>query len=161
MKKCVACGRKNEESALICVHCNFDIQAGDERLRELLESAEWKEATRNEKKSNFLVLGITGTVVVGFIGALLFGGFSGSSSDLSSEIAVRSCKQSVEARLKAPGTANYVNIEARKHLTLEDNYLVEGSVDSENSFGALLRSEFQCTVEGSNGDTTTRLVYLR
>jgi len=61
--------------------------------------------------------------------------------------AVRVCKEKfIPDRLKAPATAKFSNI------TTTDNagtYTVTGSVDSENSFGALIRSTFICSVHSS------------
>jgi hypothetical protein len=39
-------------------------------------------------------------------------------------------------------------------------YTVTGTVDSENSFGAMLRSNFQCTVTVTDDKTLTSVDYL-
>jgi hypothetical protein len=41
-----------------------------------------------------------------------------------------------------------------------DHYLVQGTVDSENTFGAMVRSNFSCDVK-DNGDDTWTLKALR
>lgn len=52
----------------------------------------------------------------------------------------------IAARLKAPATAKYLDVTVTQ---LGDVYTVTGSVDSENSFGALIRSTFTCKVKDS------------
>lgn len=58
------------------------------------------------------------------------------------------CEDFIEERLKAPATAEY------EHSTTFTNpaYRVTGTVDSENGFGAMIRSEFTCVVEPKGED---------
>jgi hypothetical protein len=66
------------------------------------------------------------------------------------------CKESVTKRLRAPSTAEFVGSayldiqhhvfhDLGKHKTKND-FLVKGEVDSQNGFGAMLRSEFSCSI---------------
>ncbi|WP_437582746.1 hypothetical protein ACSAGD_10790 [Paramicrobacterium sp. CJ85] len=57
------------------------------------------------------------------------------------------CEDAVRDQLKAPDTAEFDT-----SATGSGTYTVTGTVDSENSFGAMLRSDFQCTVV-IDGDT--------
>lgn len=57
------------------------------------------------------------------------------------------CYDAVLDELKAPSTADLVNISA--YPDGDDHWIVNGSVDAENSFGAMLRSEFTCDLEQS------------
>jgi hypothetical protein len=66
------------------------------------------------------------------------------------------CQTFVERRLKAPGTADFHDLDATGK---EPNFVVTGTVDSENSFGAKLRNAFECTVTHTDGDNY-RLVDL-
>jgi len=59
--------------------------------------------------------------------------------------ATEACKGFVENQLKAPATAQFVGVEATLHGV--DTYDVLGGVDSENGFGALIRSTFSCTTQ--------------
>lgn len=52
------------------------------------------------------------------------------------------CEQFVDKRLKSPGSADY-NLVATQDGTL---WTVTGTVDSENSFGASLRSTVRCSL---------------
>lgn len=56
--------------------------------------------------------------------------------------AQRYCQDEVSARLKAPSTAEFTNVDTSGM----GPFTVTGSVDSENSFGATLRATFTCHV---------------
>lgn len=67
------------------------------------------------------------------------------------------CKDQVKARLKAPSTAEFSDVEA---VGYAGSYTVTGNVDAENSFGAALRSTFSCdvVVEGDLTKTSNVLI---
>jgi len=58
--------------------------------------------------------------------------------------ATTNCQAFVKERLKAPATAKFSN-EVRREME-GGFYIVTGSVDSQNSFGATLRSKYNCMV---------------
>ena len=67
------------------------------------------------------------------------------------------CTDFVKDRLKAPATASFPDYsEDERHVTVigseEGPYTVQSSVDSENSFGAKVRTDFTCTVTHVSGD---------
>jgi hypothetical protein len=64
------------------------------------------------------------------------------------------CQKLIEDNLKAPATAQFTGQKIRE--TGEYKYVVTGHVDSENGFGALVRSDYRCTI--ANG--TVRLTKL-
>lgn len=64
------------------------------------------------------------------------------------------CEQLVEESLKAPATAEFGESTATRSGS---EWIVTGSVDSENSFGAMLRNEFQCSVRVVDGTIQRRL----
>jgi hypothetical protein len=51
----------------------------------------------------------------------------------------------VEKQLKSPSTAKFSNMKST--LQYENVFAVEGSVDSQNSFGAMIRNDFSCIIE--------------
>lgn len=66
----------------------------------------------------------------------------------------RVCRDFTAAKLKAPATAVFPNLKELERLRdygfKKDNgraYELLGYVDSENSFGAMLRTDFSCVVE--------------
>ena len=65
------------------------------------------------------------------------------------------CKQFVEDRLKSPGSAKWRDPFGDQVTYSGDGkgpITVTASVDSQNGFGALLRSSYSCTVTNSGGD---------
>lgn len=94
-------------------------------------------------------------VVVG-CAAWLLGGSSDSKAnkaDLDKQTAVVMCQQFVGDRLKAPGSAKYSGVEDTKITPTSGThgFKVVGYVDSENSFGAKLRSDYTCVVRTTDG----------
>lgn len=78
-----------------------------------------------------------------------------STTDVGSFEAEYACNDFARDRLKSPSTAHF-NEDTSSNVG--NRWTVSGSVDSENSFGASLRSTFTCTMTIS-GDTW-RLVDL-
>ncbi|MGW9597382.1 hypothetical protein ACWHLZ_44780 [Streptomyces chartreusis] len=86
---------------------------------------------------------------------------TGDGDPLSESAAVM-CEDFVTQRLKSPGTAEFPGVwDADYAVTkvLSDTkpwkYEVTGVVDSENSFGGIVRSEYVCTVSTKDDDTWT------
>lgn len=69
--------------------------------------------------------------------------------------AIAQCEARIEKLLKAPSTAEFDS-----DATGSGTWTVSGTVDSENSFGAMLRSNFQCTVKIAGNSATTTVDYL-
>ena len=64
------------------------------------------------------------------------------------------CEERMNAQLKSPGSADYpfahsTSVEA---LAEPNRYRLASYVDSQNAFGAVLRTKFACIVEGSGED---------
>lgn len=70
------------------------------------------------------------------------------SSQLNNMEAFDVCKKFVSARLKAPSTATWRNPlgDQVTYSGRTDRVTVVATVDSENSFGAKIRSSYECTV---------------
>lgn len=62
----------------------------------------------------------------------------------------------IDSLLKSPSTAKYASITEWKFSKSENVIITQGYVDSQNSFGATLRSQFQVTY--TNG-TITSLIF--
>lgn len=63
------------------------------------------------------------------------------------------CQEFVKDRLKAPSTAEFPwsfdDYQTNRLVTHENAYNIEGHVDSQNSFGAMLRSRFTCKIQNT------------
>jgi hypothetical protein len=58
--------------------------------------------------------------------------------------AYRACERAVESQLKSPSTADFSGATGSTITSSGDTYKVSGTVDSENGFGAMVRSGFSC-----------------
>jgi hypothetical protein len=82
------------------------------------------------------------------------------ASEESKIAAFTMSKEFVEDRLKAPGTAEFPWYDKAKVSHLGGGkYMVLAYVDSQNGFGALLRSKYLCTLRNT-GDNRWRLIDL-
>ncbi|MFE0142190.1 hypothetical protein [[Kitasatospora] papulosa] len=86
---------------------------------------------------------------------------SGDGKPLDESAAVM-CEDFVKQRLKSPGTAEFPGVtdgDYAKTTVLSDvkpwKYKVTGVVDSQNSFGATVRSNYTCTTSTKDDDTWT------
>jgi len=171
MRECRACEEKIPDAEKFCHHCGAH---QDEPNVMLGKSAQergqsepdtplpFAELTRDfEKASNgclkvsLLIIG--GIVALSLIITAFSGGFGGSGSGAGA--AKRACHNTVESSLKSPSTARFSS-SVSGHNTKEDNFLVEGTVDAQNSFGATVRNSFQCVVDTSGSRPRVTLNYL-
>jgi len=111
------------------------------------------------------------TALLGLSATLLLVSCGGEPSPAELEASAETaCKAWVREQLKAPSTAEFADlstVNAQADFTEQDvydglidksMYTVEGSVDSENSFGAMLRASFVC--ETRHTEETWQLVSI-
>lgn len=104
-----------------------------------------------------ILLSIIGLCVV----AVMFSGNRKTSGAKLDEWGAQvSCEDAVSNMLKAPATAKFDNWV--RNANGDGSFTVTGTVDSQNSFGAMLRSQFSCKVrDKGNGQSGTIVEYLR
>lgn len=73
-----------------------------------------------------------------------------SGTDDQSTMAEVMCEDFVKARLKSPGSAEFGPTDTARE---DDVYTVRGPVDSQNGFGAMLRSDYVCVVRDNPDDS--------
>jgi hypothetical protein len=116
-------------------------------------------------------LGVLGLVVfLGVLGALMAAGKDGNSKGPASRSAeslrYSACLVShdfVKDRLKAPASAKFQNCGDATVVVTGSRYKVESHVDSQNSFGAMLRSQYVAIVDyqgSSGGEENWRLASI-
>jgi hypothetical protein len=75
------------------------------------------------------------------------------------------CEALVKDKLRSPGTAEFGSIWDGENSTATDNgdgtWHVEGQVDSQNGFGAMVRSVFTCTIEVEGTEPVRKQVLKR
>lgn len=124
-----------------------DDEFEDDEPDEDVEPADDQRQKARSKGVTWLVLGVA-VVAACCIGGVVKGCGGGGSPQDEKVSAISGCEELVKDRLKAPSTAEFSNEAADGG---DGSYVVDGDVDSENSFGAMLRSHFTCTVH-SAGD---------
>lgn len=92
-------------------------------------------------------------VVLVFVACTVRSINSGNRDSDNEYEAIAQCEARIDRLLKAPATADYETDATPQ----SGSWIVTGHVDSENSFGASVRSTFQCTVT-INGDRATTKV---
>lgn len=106
-------------------------------------------------------------VVIAIVVVVVLAAFGSKKSDSDnpapagtkdhSAMAFTMCKEFVKGSLKSPGSAKFRNeFEEDGEVTVsgygDGPFVVRSSVDSQNGFGALLRSNFVCTVSYTGDD---------
>lgn len=109
-------------------------------------------------RRGFGCLIVFAVILVAFVGCTVAISINGGNRDSSNNKyeAIAQCESRVEKLLKSPSTAEFDT-----DATGSTTWTVTGTVDSQNGFGATVRSSFQCTVV-MNGDqtATTTVDYL-
>jgi hypothetical protein len=98
---------------------------------------------------------IVGLVAVGCAAFTALGNENSGPTDVDAKIM---CERFVKDRLKSPGSADFS--EENDVTEAGGSWTVSGVVDSQNSFGALLRNQFSCTVKPRPDGKTWDLVSL-
>lgn len=108
-----------------------------------------------KKSGGFGCLGILVAGVMVFAGFAIYGAVSSEPGANDDFIATQQCEKAVKEQLKAPATAQF-------NSSAEGGgpWTVIGTVDAENSFGANVRSDFQCTVRISGDTANVTVDYL-
>lgn len=101
------------------------------------------------------------TLMGGCVAAVANGSSSSSSTSATTKelTAFDMCKQSVRAKLKAPSTAKFRDYFGDQAPVISGSgdgpYRIVSSVDSQNGFGAMIRSSFICTAIYRGSDQWT------
>lgn len=143
---CPECKKEVSNSALSCPHCGF----------QLIEKKEpkAKPQLKNPKKKNSGC--IIWLIVIAILIIILYNyessGDSSSSSGSSSSnkfLAYNYAEDFVKKNLKSPSTADFPGTyEKDEHITDlgGGKYKIKSWVDSQNGFGATIRTKFSCTM---------------
>lgn len=82
---------------------------------------------------------------------------SGTSSKPSVYQAQSACESAVTGILKSPSSADFGGWQRRENA--DGTFEISGYVDSQNSFGAMLRARFSCSVDASGNQA--KITYFR
>lgn len=117
-----------------------------------------RQSSRGVKIAAAILVGLVAVACIGGIAKLTL---SGSSSKAPADRTLEAksiCETFVKRQLKAPATAKFSSESAAEVSAAE--YTSGGSVDSQNSFGALLRSTYACdmTYDAAKQEWTSKSV---
>jgi len=135
----------------------------EERIRAEARAKAEEEIKTNKKKEEQkktgkwrLVVGLGIIVFIAFFIAILgsLGGGKGEKtqpSERNTTITIAFAEEVIKGILKAPSTANFVDVEAYELSNEKDVWAVNGYVDSQNSFGAMIRSQWEVQLDFRDG----------
>lgn len=128
--------------------------------KEESEKAKEREKLRKKNKksggSDFLKLIGTGILVSVPMLWFTFKN-NGASSKPSVYQAQSACESAVTGILKSPSSADFGGWQRRENA--DGTFEISGFVDSQNSFGAMLRAQFSCSVDASGNQA--KITYFR
>jgi hypothetical protein len=160
---CPECSRPIKKDFTICPYCRTEIKNLGNSEPEIpqnkpKESEDNKPVYVNKKKEIMSVVGVfLGVIVIILLFMTCSGVFSGKSlstpttkSEKSLEVdAFVGSQMVVEKNLKSPSSAKFpliIDSKVSVKKISENKYSVSAYVDSQNSFGAMIRNYYTCTV---------------
>ena len=135
LEKCKECGKEISSQAKVCPHCGFK---------------PYRWGWGKKLIAGFVVLWGLGTIVAMMATS---GDRSAGQADIDRAKAQRLCKEAIERQLKAPSTAKFSGmLDTRAGKSDKGDWIVAGHVDAHNSYGAMMRSQFQCRIDPRSAD---------
>lgn len=102
-----------------------------------------------KRLGRIIVFSIAGVLALAIILSSAFGSGDSSGDDPENRAAgaYLACEGFVSSSLKAPSTAEFEGYSPAAISSAGNRYTVRSYVDAQNSFGAMIRTDFTCVVE--------------
>ena len=154
---CKNCGVQLNDSAVFCSSCGAKV------IKDTTQTNKENGSIQNKPdKAKSVIGGIIAVIVLAIIIGISFSCCGGCDDNSNSTKetghtnieAWTAAQLEVERNLKSPSTAKFP-WSSEGYVTKIDNntFDIQSYVDSENSFGAMIRTNFSCTVKFTGQDT--------
>lgn len=133
--KCKECGKEISSTIKNCPHCGYRIESDSDQVFNKIGQI-----------SKIIIISVFSMI---FLWAFCTGDNEKKGSSIAQKLypLYSNVKQEVLKDLKSPSTATFAEFEEIKYKDNgDDTYIIQSYVDSQNSFGATIRTNFRCTV---------------
>lgn len=108
-----------------------------------------KELSKKRKVAGYILTIVFFIFIFKFCANLMEGDGTSNNPGPDKYLAYGVAEDEVKARLKSPSTADFPIMDIENHTTKIDSvtFKINSYVDSQNGFGATIRSNWGCTIE--------------